>query len=267
MGGKKEMYQNTVFMLTHVVSRQTYQGWSMPPKEESRMILDHELVFVSKGVGEVMIEDTLYHLKENTLVYFPPNVSHKIDTKKNPPMHFYGVHFSFEDNTTPLRLPFCVDLTTAPHIGLLFKNLHRVYQQKDVLYQWRCSVQLQECLFAIFEHQFIVQGTQNHEKIKALLHYIHQRPYASFTITELCNYSGLQKTALTQHFREVTGTTPLQYCVSLKIAYAKELLLSQFDLSIIQIAYSCGFEDPLYFSRCFKQHVGVSPRGFRKQHE
>lgn len=256
-----------MFTLTHVVSRQTYQGWSVPQKEATRTIIDHELVFVTKGEGEVFIEDTVYHLKENMLVYFPPHIAHRIYTTKNPSMHFYGVHFSFEDNVSPLRLPYLTDLEDAPQIALLFKGLHRIYLKKDVLYEWRCALQLQECLFAIFSHRFGAQGTQNHEKIKRLLQYIHQRPYHQFSITELCNYSGLQKTALTQNFRAVTGTTPLQYCQSLKLAYAKELLLSQPDVPVAQVANVCGFPDALYFSRCFKQHVGCSPRAFRNQNE
>ena len=35
-------------------------------------------------------------------------------------------------------------------------------------------------------------------------------------------------------------------------------------LSISEVAYQTGFEDPNYFSRCFKEYFGVTASQFRK---
>jgi len=49
-----------------------------------------------------------------------------------------------------------------------------------------------------------------------------------------------------------------------KIAVAKnELYIT--ESSIKEIAYQVGFNDPLYFTRVFKKHCGVSPKEFRKK--
>lgn len=40
-------------------------------------------------------------------------------------------------------------------------------------------------------------------------------------------------------------------------------LLRFTDLAISQIAYRCGYNDPLYFSRAFKRHHGQSPANYR----
>jgi len=40
--------------------------------------------------------------------------------------------------------------------------------------------------------------------------------------------------------------------------------LSYTDLSIKEISFKIGFEDPLYFSRTFKNFMGKSPRNYRK---
>ena len=43
------------------------------------------------------------------------------------------------------------------------------------------------------------------------------------------------------------------------------LLYSQ--LSVTDIAYAVGFEDPAYFSRFFARHVGQPPRSWRAARE
>ncbi len=40
--------------------------------------------------------------------------------------------------------------------------------------------------------------------------------------------------------------------------------LNYTDLTIKEISFSLGFQDPLYFSRLFKGHMGISPRKYRK---
>jgi len=50
---------------------------------------------------------------------------------------------------------------------------------------------------------------------------------------------------------------------SFKIEIAQQLLLGNL-LNISEIAYRVGFNDPRYFSRCFKNEVGISPKEYRE---
>ena len=45
---------------------------------------------------------------------------------------------------------------------------------------------------------------------------------------------------------------------------AAEVLLTE-DLTIAEVAYSVGINDPFYFSKCFKSQFGVSPSAYRKK--
>jgi transcriptional regulator GlxA family with amidase domain len=40
-------------------------------------------------------------------------------------------------------------------------------------------------------------------------------------------------------------------------------LLRQTTKTVAEVAYSCGFSDPKYFSRCFKQSIGMSPTDYK----
>jgi len=43
------------------------------------------------------------------------------------------------------------------------------------------------------------------------------------------------------------------------------LALETTTLNVSEIAYACGFADPAYFARVFKQHKGIAPQEFRAQ--
>jgi signal transduction histidine kinase/DNA-binding response OmpR family regulator len=61
----------------------------------------------------------------------------------------------------------------------------------------------------------------------------------------------------------LTGMSPIRFIRYVRLKKAKELLEDQ-DLGIKTIAYECGFNDPSYFSRTFKNDFGVSPNIWRK---
>jgi AraC-like DNA-binding protein len=64
-------------------------------------------------------------------------------------------------------------------------------------------------------------------------------------------------------FKKYTGVPPVQYHMDLKVLRAKEMLLYS-DLSIKEISYELGFQSIYYFSRVFKNKLGLSPSEIRK---
>lgn len=75
---------------------------------------------------------------------------------------------------------------------------------------------------------------------------------------------GLSKNTFIKYFKLYTKTTPRKYCNTLKIENAK-MQLSNTDKSINSIAYDLNFQDPFYFTRVFKQIVGISPTEYRNK--
>ena len=86
------------------------------------------------------------------------------------------------------------------------------------------------------------------------LQYIENNYDHSFSIQEIADSLGLERTYLYRLFKKVTGFSPQEYLLDYRIRKACELLQNT-DLPIAQIARSVGYEDSLYFSRLFKQHM------------
>ena len=41
-------------------------------------------------------------------------------------------------------------------------------------------------------------------------------------------------------------------------------LLRESSMAVVDIAYACGYSDPKYFSKCFKQDTGMTPKQYRE---
>ncbi len=68
----------------------------------------------------------------------------------------------------------------------------------------------------------------------------------------------LGRTVFSKKVRGLTGHTPNEYFRIIRLKKAAELLLEG-NYNVSEVSYKVGISDPLYFSRCFKTHYGVSP--------
>lgn len=85
-----------------------------------------------------------------------------------------------------------------------------------------------------------------------------------FGIQELCEAAGLSRTHLHRKIKSSTGLSVSLYIRQLRLERAKYLLETT-DLSVSQITYTVGFNNPEYFSRKFSQAFGLPPSAFAAQ--
>lgn len=74
---------------------------------------------------------------------------------------------------------------------------------------------------------------------------------------------GVSRNRMVEVFRRKFGVTPAKYISSLKVAKASELL-SETDISIIDIALQCGFKSLSAFYDLFRKEKGMPPQAYRK---
>ncbi len=67
---------------------------------------------------------------------------------------------------------------------------------------------------------------------------------------------------LRRQFKALTGFSIKEFILSVRLKRAKEKLVFT-RLSVEQVAFACGFQDPFYFSRLFQKREGVAPSTFR----
>lgn len=81
---------------------------------------------------------------------------------------------------------------------------------------------------------------------------------SDFKADNLAKALGVSRKTLTIKIKEAYGFTPSDVITNYRIQAATELL-TQTELTISEIAYRVGFNDPKYFSRVYKKLTGSSP--------
>lgn len=85
-----------------------------------------------------------------------------------------------------------------------------------------------------------------------------------FDINVLASELNMGRSKLFTRIKEVTGITPNEFVLNLKLKEAVRLLKDAPEYNVAEIAYRLGFSSPRYFSRCFKAFYGVNPQSYRK---
>ena len=86
----------------------------------------------------------------------------------------------------------------------------------------------------------------------------------TLSVENLCRHFFISESQLRRNIVKVTGLRPNEYILKLRLNRAKAELLDT-DKATKQIAATCGFSSPYYFSRCFAKEFGLPPREFRKR--
>lgn len=84
-----------------------------------------------------------------------------------------------------------------------------------------------------------------------------------FTVDEFASMMSLGRTIFYRKVKGVTGYAPKEYLRVMRMKKAAELLLKA-DVTVAEVAYQVGINDPFYFSKCFKAQFGMSPSAYQK---
>lgn len=103
----------------------------------------------------------------------------------------------------------------------------------------------------------------NDAKFVKVLDYIDEHFAEDLQVPALAQRFGYDKSYFCRKFKLQTGMTCVAYITSLKLEAAGILLKKNKD-SVSAIAERCGYSDPNYFSRCFKNMYGMTPAQWRK---
>ena len=86
-----------------------------------------------------------------------------------------------------------------------------------------------------------------------------------FDIMTFARELGLSRTNLFNKIKGLTGQTPNNFVISLRLKRAAEMIRLSPESSITQIAYESGFNTTGHFIKCFKRIYGETPLSYRKR--
>lgn len=233
---------------------------------------DFLLIYCLEGSGRV--EFGTQHkrriIRAGDLLVLPRGTPHHYWTDQKDPWSIYWIHFdgslsqSFVDqliidSQSPLlnlgihsRLvsDFEALLDTRQARHHLASYLHSANQMRQLM----THIALLKPLARLQQEE-----TLDLEKIHSLMQ---ARLHEQLDVETLAAAVSLSKYHFIKKYKALTGTTPINHFIQLKIERAC-YLLDVTNKEIKEIAWAVGYEDAYYFSRIFRKMMGISPSQYR----
>lgn len=103
------------------------------------------------------------------------------------------------------------------------------------------------------------------ETVKRCLAYMQTHYERRLTLQELAQQVHLHPNYLCALFKDYTGKTVFAQLAAIRVEKAAELLRGR-DVSVSAAAATCGFESPGFFTRKFKEIMGMTPKQYSMQY-
>ncbi len=108
----------------------------------------------------------------------------------------------------------------------------------------------------------IYEGGLPERQLIIVLDYINEYLDQDIRLTDLAQLLGMSQFHFSYLFKRSLGKPPYQYLLQQRIERAKQLL-KQTNKSIVDIAFSCGFNSHSHLSKQFRQLTGMTPKVYR----
>lgn len=230
-----------------------------------------EAIFIlcEAGAGWCEMGDARHDVQAGEFLVIPPRQPHRYYADEDDPWSIWWLHVTGAD-LTDLLAAIGLDLVrpTAPAadpvqaaelIESICNDLARDETSSSLTAAagaaWHLLAQL-----AAERHRRSV-GDASINRIQA---HLRGRLAEPFSVPELAADAGFSTSHFSARFHAVTGFSVTEYVKRLRMARARELLLTT-DRSIADIAAEVGYPDQFYFSRQFRAVTGSSPRHFRRR--
>lgn len=233
---------------------------------------DYCLQYVVKGKGEYFANNKLYFLTKGALFLLPKNKYHYYRANPEDPYEYFWIHFNGSGFERFLRLinlsedsPVLFDLEN-PNIAQRFTELIEICKTQSDGRQ--NLLILSKCYALLFE---IASATREIKKepvppantfVEQAINYITEHYTEKTTLEDLQKVTHINKCYLSALFKKTTGLSPIQYLIQYRISQACRLLST--NVSVSEICYLCGFQEPTNFFVRFKQFMGCTPSQYRE---
>jgi AraC family transcriptional regulator len=103
-------------------------------------------------------------------------------------------------------------------------------------------------------------------RIRRVLQYLESNFVTNLSLAELAAKAQMSRSNFALTFRRVTGHTPHQYLLLVRLNHARKLLLQENSpLSLADIATASGFFDQAHLTQQFRRFFGTTPAAFRSR--
>lgn len=275
MENKRELLEDMFFDIKMVINRHTSPQWSF---KESHLTY-YNIMLIYDGEGEFIRNNKRYTVQRGDFVFYRLGDSRYISTNPDNLLKCYAVNFMYtvpelkedypDDNWVFKKVDLPIDFITKigdehvlDRLLYLFDKLFRVHVSNIILRRQeerKIFVDILDLfLFSAYNKDI---NYMNKVRVENIIKYMTMHFTDNIQIKDLAERENISVSYLVRIFKKITNQTPINYLNSIRMNKARQLLAD--GCTVTETAELVGFSDVYYFSRVFKQYIGMTPTSYR----
>lgn len=242
-----------------------------------------EIIYVKEGKLSIYVQEEIYQAYAGEVVFVNTGELHFMESD-NLSVSYYTILFPLEfisfqtedlleqQILQPLRVKnlflstYIKEEKTKWRIMELLDKIIEINEKKEGTYQLCTRIMLLEILELFIKNDMFFKPLFTHASSlqREMISYIQKHYTEKVTLQMLADEFHLSEKYISVYFKKHFSISFMQYVGHLRMTKAKHLLLST-DLSITEVALSCGFLSVNLFIRNFKERYQVTPLRYRKE--
>ena len=233
--------------------------------------LDYQMLYLWKGCGLFELEEGVRRIGEGGIVLYKPRQRQKYTYHAKDRTEVFWIHFTGREVPQLLRSCGLWDcqsfmIGSCPEFGELIGKIVREIRFRPFQYELLCSAYFTELTAVVGRRRQRYENAglyQKYDRIAAVAESIQNHCEEDSSLEDYARQANLSKYHFIHLFTQLVGQSPYAYKVGVRLEKAKDLLANT-NLPVAEVARIVGYDNPLYFSRVFKNAVGQPPLSYRK---
>lgn len=232
---------------------------------------DDLLIHCTEGEAYLNVEDEPCVVRAGDLVLIPAGAAHRYTAAPENPWTIHWVHYAgpLAENFRQ-HMGFTDDIRIQ-HIGRqprLLVDFNGLLSVRQTGFRTPGLVHVANRLRQLLAAVPLSVGEASHTQqpdLDIIHNFMREHLDERITLGQLADLTGLSPAHFATRYRAMTGVSPIQHFLHLKVEQACQMLDTT-DHSFTQISNMLGYDDNYYFSRLFKKVMGQSPTDYRHTH-
>lgn len=213
----------------------------------------HAIGYRLKGEARFFQEGREFTVHAGEFIHVPPDIVYR---QKTTGETIIAVHLDvINDNSRDITVWPLPDKQAGDQ---LFLELLETWNSHKPGYRYEANALVYRLLSSLQTDKNPPDSAEKALLLPSMNYLISHFTDRSLTVPTLAAIANVSEVYFRRVFRQVYQTSPLKYIHRLRVAKAMALLTCG-GYSVQNVSAMVGYTDPLYFSRVFKEHTGVTP--------
>ena len=221
-----------------------------------------EINYVVGGSAEYTVNGVRYKVRKGDLLCTQKDTLRSFFTYPDDLMECYCVSGPVYDasfNEIPLPFPFLSHVGVQQDILSMYRNLDSTWVTREPGYELKARGLYMMILQRFLELIFFGEKTKHYNiRVRKAIKYIIEHYSEDLSVQAVGSKVGLSASYFGSIFKKQTGASFHQFLNKIRLNRAEDILKSG-ECNVSEVAWACGFSDPFYFSKVYKENNGISP--------